>query len=283
MSALGTVAEGSLGKTTLARLVAIEMGTRCHEASGPALTKGSDLVGTLTRMETGDVLFVDEIHRLPIAVEEFIYSAMEDFRIDFTLDAGLHARTVTYRLKPFTLVGATTRAGLLTGALRSRFGMAHHLRFYEPAELCEVLVRALPRMGVEAVPAALELIAARSRGTPRITLRLLRRVRDFAHVHGTAGAPIDVGTTIAALALEGIDDRGLDALDRAYLRTLRDVYDGGPVGVEALAATLGEDSGTFEDVVEPYLLQTGLLARTRQGRRMTDAAADHLDRSASTA
>jgi Holliday junction DNA helicase RuvB len=261
-----------LGKTTIAHIVAEEMGTTAFVTSGPALTKGADLVGTLTRMQPGDVLFIDEIHRLPAAVEEYIYPAMEDFKIDFTLDGGMHARVVTYQLKPFTLIGATTRAGLLTAALRSRFGIAHRLDYYEPDELTLILERAATRMGIDlGVDAARVLMAKRSRGTPRICLRLLRRVRDFAQVRGDGTITAEVAAE--ALRLEGVDDLGLDTLDRAYLRVLADTYEGGPAGLEAIAATLGEDSGTLEDVVEPYLLQIGLLARTRQGRQLTAAGA----------
>jgi Holliday junction DNA helicase RuvB len=263
-----------LGKTTLAHVIAEEMGTRAYVTSGPALTKGGDLVGTLTRMQPRDILFIDEIHRLPPSLEEFIYPAMEEFKIDFTLDSGLHAKVITYHLKPFTLIGATTRAGLLTGALRSRFGITHNVRYYEPEDLLEILEAAARRLGIDSVERdAMRLLAERSRGTPRVTLRLLRRVRDFAQVRG-AGR-IDLSTAVEALALEGVDDLGLDPLDRAYLRTIATVYEGGPVGVEAIAATLGEDCGTLEDVVEPYLLQRGFLARTRQGRKLTAAGASH--------
>lgn len=263
-----------LGKTTLAHVIANEMGTRAYVTSGPALTKGADLVGTLTKMQPHDVLFIDEIHRLPVAVEEYIYPAMEDFKIDFTLDSGLHAKVITYHLKPFTLIGATTRAGLLTAALRSRFGITHHLGFYSKAELLSILQRAVERLAVGASGGVLDSIALRSRGTPRIALRLLRRVRDFAQVRSSGR--IDERTITQALALEGVDELGLDNLDRAYLRAIAEVYRGGPVGLEAIAATLGEDAGTLEDVVEPYLLQIGFLARTRQGRRLTAKAAEHL-------
>jgi len=262
-----------LGKTTIAHLMAAELGTRAYVTSGPALTKGSDLVGTLTRMETGDILFIDEIHRLPIAVEEYVYSAMEDFRIDFTLDAGLHARVVTYQLKPFCLIGATTRAGLLTAALRSRFGIVHHLDYYQEDDLRVILDRAGQRLQIRQISdSALRALAARSRGTPRIAIRLLRRARDYAQVRGTG--EIDAAVVADALALEGVDQFGLDALDRAYMQTIARIYGGGPVGLEAIAATLGEDALTLEDVVEPFLLQKGLLARTRQGRCLTAAAAD---------
>ncbi len=264
-----------LGKTTLAHVIAEEMGTHAYVTSGPALTKGADLVGTLTKMAAHDILFIDEIHRLPVAVEEYIYPAMEDFKIDFTLDSGMHAKVITYHLKPFTLIGATTRAGLLTGALRSRFGITHHLQFYDEADLLAILKRAADKLAMASIDAkALKEIAQRSRGTPRVTLRLLRRVRDFAQVR--AKSKVDHRVIEDALALEGVDELGLDNLDRAYLKTIATTYQGGPVGLEAIAATLGEDSLTLEDVVEPYLLQIGFLARTRQGRRLTAAAAEHL-------
>jgi Holliday junction DNA helicase RuvB len=264
-----------LGKTTLAHVIAHEMGTRAYVTSGPALTKGSDLVGTLTKMQARDVLFIDVIHRLPAAVEEYIYPAMEEFRIDFTVDRGPHARIITYPLKPFTLIGATTRPGLLTGALRSRFGIRHHLGFYEVEDLITILRRAAGMMGLgdfdeDAAPA----IARRSRGTPRVALRLLRRVRDFAQVRASGRIAPEVVSD--ALALEGVDDLGLDQLDRSYLQAIATVYDGGPVGLEAIAATLGEDAGTLEDVVEPYLLQIGFLARTRQGRLLTAPGRSYL-------
>ncbi len=264
-----------LGKTTVAHLIAVEMGTRAYTASGPALTKAGDLIGTLTRLQPHDVLFIDEIHRLPPAVEEYIYPAMEDFKIDITVDSGRHAKVITMALQPFTLIGATTRAGLLSGALRNRFGISHHLRFYPQEDLVTILRRATEVLAIDEIPiSALRVIAARSRGTPRVTLRLLRRVRDFAHVR--AGGRIDEQIVGEALALEGVDELGLDELDRSYLRTLGQTYHGGPVGLEAIAATLAEDSGTLEDVVEPYLLQIGFLARTRQGRRLTPAAAKHV-------
>ena len=257
-----------LGKTTLAHVIANELGTRVWVTSGPALTKGSDLVGTLTRMEPHDVLFIDEIHRLPASVEEYIYPAMEEYKIDFTLDSGLHSRVVTYALQPFTLIGATTRAGLLTAALRSRFGIVHNIRFYECDELAAILRQAVTKLGMgEVDQESLDCIASRSRGTPRVALRLLRRVRDYSQVR--CDNQIDPSVVDKALQLEGIDSVGLDALDRAYLEILVSIYEGGPVGVEAIAATMGEDAGTLQDVVEPYLLQAGYLARTRQGRKIT--------------
>lgn len=264
-----------LGKTTLAHVIAAEMGSRVHATSGPALARGTDLVAVLTRLGRGDVLFIDEIHRLPVAVEEFIYPAMEEFRIDVCVDSGLNARTIQITCRPFTLIGATTRAGLLSAPLRSRFGLVHHLRFYTPGELLEILRRSCRLLELD-VPgdAPLEAIAARSRGTPRIANRLLRRVRDFAQVR--AKGRVSPGVVDDALALEAVDGLGLDELDRTYLRTIAGVYEGGPVGLEAVAATLNEDAGTLEDVVEPFLLQIGFLARTRRGRMLTRAAAEHL-------
>jgi Holliday junction DNA helicase RuvB len=264
-----------LGKTTLAHVIAAAMGTRAYVTSGPALTKAADLIGTLTKMEAHDVLFIDEIHRLPTAVEEYIYPAMEDFRIDFTVDSGMHSKVVTIGLRPFTLIGATTRAGLLTQALRTRFGIVHNLGFYPVEDIVRILGRAAGLLRMDGIPAAtLQAIAERSRGTPRVALRLLRRVRDFAAVR--AGGRLDGRTVDDALALEGIDALGLDELDRRYLRTLATTYGGGPAGLEAIAASIGEDALTLEDVVEPYLLQVGFLARTRQGRRLTVAAFRHL-------
>ena len=261
-----------LGKTTLAHVIAAEMGTRAVVTSGPALTKAGDLVGTLTRLGAGDVLFIDEIHRLPAAVEEYVYPAMEEYRVDFTVDQGMHARMVTLPIKPFTLIGATTRAGLLTQALRSRFGLSHHLDFYGQEELERIVARAADLLGVAVDAASVTTLAERSRGTPRVALRLLRRVRDWAQVRGRGR--VDAAAVKAGLELEGVDANGLDELDRKYLRTLARTYRGGPVGLETLAATIGEDSDTLEDLVEPFLLRSGLLARTRQGRRLTaDGAA----------
>ena len=267
-----------LGKTTLAHVIAEEMGARVYTTSGPALARGSDLVAALTRLEHGDVLFIDEIHRLPVAVEEFVYPAMEDFKIDICVDSGLHARTVQVKLKPFSLIGATTRAGLLSAPLRSRFGLVHHLQYYAPDELLTILRRSahLLEMNVTTHDAddALAAVGERSRGTPRIANRLLRRVRDFAQVR--AAGVLTPEVVAQALNLEGVDPLGLDRLDRAYLRAIGETYAGGPVGLETVAATMNEDAGTLEDVVEPYLLQIGFLARTRRGRMLTKAAADHL-------
>ncbi len=261
-----------LGKTTLAHVLAAEMGSRAHVTSGPALTRGADLVGALTRLENADLLFIDEIHRMPPAVEEFIYPAMEDHRIDITVDSGMHGRTVSIELKPFTVIGATTRAGMVSAPLRSRFGVSHNLAFYSPEELLTIVTRSARLLDMTIDDdAALDLIAARSRGTPRIANRLLRRVRDYAQVR--MDGRVTTACVEEALALEGVDPLGLDELDRKYLKAIATVYDGGPVGLEAIAATMGEDSGTLEDVVEPFLLQIGFLARTRRGRQLTEAGA----------
>lgn len=264
-----------LGKTTLAHVIAAELGSAVHATSGPALARGTDLVACLTRLKPGDVLFIDEIHRLPVQVEEFIYPAMEDFRVDVCLDSGLNARTVQIRCAPFTLIGATTRAGLLSAPLRSRFGIVHHLRYYNETDLTTILDRSARLLGLPGVDRdAMAAIGSRSRGTPRIANRLLRRVRDFADVrHAGNIAPAVVDD---ALALEGVDALGLDELDRSYLRIIGTTYAGGPVGIETVAATMNEDPGTLEDVVEPFLLQIGFLARTRRGRMLTPAAAAHL-------
>ena len=263
-----------LGKTTLAHVIANEIGTRVHVTTGPALTKPADLAGILSNLDARDVLFVDEIHRMNTVVEEYLYSAMEDFKIDMTLDAGAHARVITMPIRPFTLVGATTRAGMLTAPMRGRFGIVEHLDYYRPEDLQTILSLNAQTLGVESEPAALDELSRRSRGTPRVANRLLRRVRDFAAVEADGVLTPDV--TRRSLQLEGIDESGLDEQDRAFLRTLIEVYDGGPTGVEAVAATLGEERDTLEDVIEPYLLQQGFLVRTRQGRRATRKSYEHL-------
>ncbi len=264
-----------LGKTTLAHVIANEMGTHVTVTSGPALTKGADLVGTLTKLQRGDVLFIDEVHRLPVALEEYLYAAMEDFKIDFVVDSGMHAKTITLPLKPFTLIGATTRAGLVSGPMRSRFGITHHLNFYDEQELLKILHRSARLLALAGISEqALQAVAQRSRGTPRIANRLLRRVRDFAQIRSEGR--FDAQTVEQALKLEGVDELGLDELDHQYLRAIADVYRGGPVGLEAIAATLNEDAGTLEDMVEPYLLQLGFVARTRRGRQLTARVAEHL-------
>ncbi|MBY0262222.1 MAG: Holliday junction branch migration DNA helicase RuvB [Phycisphaerales bacterium] len=263
-----------LGKTTLAHVIGQEMGTRVHLTSGPALTKPGDLVSVLTQLGERDILFIDEIHRLPIAVEEFIYPAMEDFRIDVRVEGGMHSKTIQVPVKPFTLIGATTRAGLVSGPMLSRFGIQHSLAYYAVDELVTILNRSAELLNVRAKAGALPLVAQRSRGTPRIANRLLRRVRDFAQVKGDGTlTPELVGE---ALRLEGVDASGLDDLDRSYMRVLAKVYSGGPVGPEAIAATLNHDVGTLVDIVEPYLLQIGFLARTKRGRALTKAGATHI-------
>jgi Holliday junction DNA helicase RuvB len=263
-----------LGKTTLANVVANEMNVSLRASSGPALNKQGDVMGLLTNMNTGDILFIDEIHRLSTPVEEFIYPAMEDFKVDFTVDSGIHAKTINFPLKRFTLIGATTRLGLLSPPLRSRFGMLYHLDFYSAEELTRILDRSAGLLKLHCRDGTLELIAARSRGTPRIANRLLKRVRDYAQVKGSG--KLETGIVENALKMEQIDSLGLDELDRAFLRTLADVYDGGPAGIEAIAATLGEERDTLEDVVEPYLLQVGFVRRTKRGREITKAACQHL-------
>ena len=263
-----------LGKTTLANVVANEMGARIKCSSGPAMVKQGDVMGLLSNVNTGDILFIDEIHRLNTAVEEFIYPAMEDFRVDFTVDSGMHAKTINFPLKRFTLIGATTRAGLLSAPLRSRFGMLYHLDFYSTEELTAILDRSAKLMELHCENGTLELIARRARGTPRVANRLLKRVRDYAQVKGQG----DLSEKIveSALTMEQIDSLGLDELDRAFLRALVNVYDGGPAGIDAIAATLGEERDTLEDVVEPYLLQTGFLRRTKRGREVTKQACQHM-------
>ena len=263
-----------LGKTTLANVVANEMGARIRCSSGPALVKAGDVMGLLSSVSTGDILFIDEIHRLSTTVEEFIYPAMEDFKVDYTVDSGLHAKTINFPLKRFTLIGATTRAGLLSAPLRSRFGMLYHLEFYSTDELTEILARSAGLLQLECEEGTLELIASRSRGTPRIANRLLKRVRDYAQVKGSGVLSAEIVEN--ALKMEQIDGLGLDQLDRAFLMALINTYDGGPAGIEAIAATLGEERDTLEDVVEPYLLQVGFVRRTKRGREVTPQAREHL-------
>ncbi len=263
-----------LGKTTLAHVIANEMGTTIKVTSGPALTRPGDLVGILTNLERGDVLFIDEVHRLAAAVEEYIYPAMEEYKVDFVVDSGMHSRTINLPLKPFTLIGATTRVGLLTPPLRTRFGISHHLDFWSPQELLRRCRMTAEMLKIKYQPEALEMLACRARGTPRIANRLLRRCRDYAQVESHGELTREV--IDAALDLERIDSLGLDELDRRFLRTIIEVYHGGPVGIEAVAATLGEETDTLVDVVEPFLLQSGLLARTRRGRVATIKTYEHL-------
>ena len=263
-----------LGKTTMAYVIAHEMGSAIKVTSGPALTRASDLIGILTNLENTDVLFIDEIHRLTASVEEYIYPAMEEYKVDFVVDSGMHSRTINLPLKPFTLIGATTRAGLLSPPMRTRFGIAQHLNFWSEEELLQRLQMSAKMLDVAYDPDALATMARRARGTPRIANRLLRRCRDYAQVK--ADGKLTDDTIDAALQLEGIDELGLDELDRQFLRVIIDTYDGGPVGIEAVAATLGEETDTLVDVVEPFLLQIGLVARTRRGRAVTANAYEHL-------
>ncbi len=263
-----------LGKTTLAHIIANEMGGELTVTSGPALEKGGDLIGILTHLGEGDVLFVDEIHRTPKTVEEFLYPAMEDFAVDFVFDKGIHARSHRYRLKCFTLVGATTRVGLLTAPLRDRFGIFRSLDFYDLDDLMRITIRSAALLNVAIDESGALELAKRSRGTPRIVNRLLKRVRDYAQVRGDGA--ISKPTVEAALALEGVDDRGLTRLDHRYLKTIIEYYGGGPVGIEAISATLQEETDTLVDVVEPYLLKIGMVIRTSSGRRTADTAYRHL-------
>ena len=263
-----------LGKTTLANVVANEMGARIRCSSGPAMVKQGDVMGLLSNINTGEILFIDEIHRLSTPVEEFIYPAMEDFKVDFTVDSGLHAKTINFPLKRFTLIGATTRAGLLSAPLRSRFGMLYHLDFYTSEELTAILSRSAQLLQLHCDDGTLKLIANRSRGTPRVANRLLKRVRDYAQVKGSGVLTIEI--VKRSLETEQIDPLGLDELDRAFLHALTNVYEGGPAGIDAIAATLGEERDTLEDVVEPYLLQIGFLRRTKRGREITEQACEHL-------
>jgi len=263
-----------LGKTTFANVIAAEMGTGIVTTSGPAVERGGDLMGILTNLSRGDILFIDEIHRLPRAVEEFLYPAMEDFCVNFTIEKGAHARTLRYALKPFTLVGATTRAGLLSSPLRERFGIAHHLDFYPVDELTRVVARSASILAVDVTEEGAVEIARRARGTPRIANRLLRRARDYAQVRAQGRITVEVARE--ALEFEGVDPLGLTAQDRELLRTIVQVYNGGPVGIEALAATLNEEVDSLEEMVEPFLLKIGLLTRTPGGRRVTPQACDHL-------
>lgn len=263
-----------LGKTTLAHVIANEMDARVHITSGPAITRQGDLMMLLTQLEVGDVLFIDEVHRLNKAVEEFLYPALEDFRVDYTTESGIGGRTVNFNLKRFTMVGATTRAGMLSGALRSRIGLPFHLQYYSAGELSQILLRSARLLQVEAEPDAVDLLAARSRGTPRIANRLLRRVRDYAEVR--ADGTLTPETVDAALGILQIDTLGLDELDRQYLDALIKHYDGGPAGIEAIAASMGHERDTLEDVVEPYLLQIGFVIRTPRGRVVRPDAFKHL-------
>jgi Holliday junction DNA helicase RuvB len=263
-----------LGKTTLAHIIATEMGAPLRTTSGPVLERAGDLAAILTNLEAGEVLFVDEIHRLGPTVEEILYPALEDYNLDLVIGQGPAARTVKIELPRFTLVGATTRAGMISSPLRARFGIVHRLDFYRPEELARIIHRSARLLNIPIDDAGANEIARRSRGTPRVANRLLRRVRDFAEVLGTGGIDNEVAQN--ALTLLEVDEYGFDDLDRKILNTLIEHYDGGPAGLKALAAAVGEDSGTIEDFYEPYLIQEGFLQRTPRGRVATRRAYEHL-------
>lgn len=263
-----------LGKTTLAHIIANEMGVNMKITSGPVLDKPGDLAGLLTSLEPGDVLFIDEIHRLSPEVEEYLYSAMEDFVIDIMIDKGPGARSVRISLNPFTLVGATTRSGLLTAPLRARFGITCALEYYDVEDLKRIVKRSASILKVDIDDQAAQEIAMRSRGTPRISNALLRRVRDFAQVMGDG--KIDIKIAKYALDKLKIDTRGLDAIDNKILSTIINTFKGGPVGANTIATAIGEDQGTFEEVYEPFLIKEGFIVRTQRGRIATDLAYKHL-------
>jgi holliday junction DNA helicase RuvB len=263
-----------LGKTTLAQIIATEMGVGLRHTSGPVLERPGDLAALLTNLQPRDVLFIDEIHRLSPVVEEVLYPAMEDYQLDIMIGDGPAARSIKLNLPPFTLVGATTRAGLLTSPLRDRFGIVQRLDFYSHGELAQIVARSAAILGVDASTEGSVRIAERSRGTARIANRLLRRVRDFAQVRGNGH--IDAAIADAALDLLEVDPQGMDAMDRRLLATIIEKFDGGPVGIESLAAAIGEERGTLEDVVEPFLIQQGLLMRTARGRMATRQAWLHM-------
>ena len=265
-----------LGKTTLSNIIANELGVGFKITSGPVLDKPGDLAGILTSLETNDVLFIDEIHRLSPVVEEYLYSAMEDYRIDIMIDKGPSARSIQIDLNPFTLIGATTRSGLLTAPLRARFGINLHLEYYDPQTLARIIKRSARILNVPIDDEAAMEISRRSRGTPRIANALLRRVRDFAQVKGNGG----IDTVIARLSLTAlnIDQYGLDEIDNKILLTIIDKFKGGPVGVSTIATAIGEDAGTLEEVYEPYLIMEGFIKRTQRGRMVTELAYQHLGR-----
>jgi holliday junction DNA helicase RuvB len=259
-----------LGKTTLAMLIARELGVNIKTTAGPALEKPGDLVGILTNLREGDVLFIDEIHRLRTIIEEFLYPAMEDYRIDIRLSDGPRAQTVSMPIEKFTLIGATTRFGLLTAPMRARFGIVQRLNYYSPADLCEIVTRSAEIMNVECTREGAVELSRRSRGTPRVANRLLRRVRDYAQVRAEGVITADVAAE--ALLLLDVDEYGLDEMDARVLKTLIEHFDGGPVGLNTLAVAVGEDAGTLEEVYEPFLIQNGFLMRTPRGRLATNNA-----------
>jgi Holliday junction DNA helicase RuvB len=263
-----------LGKTTLAHIVAHEMDTKIISTSGPALQRAGDLMGILTNLNDGDILFIDEIHRLSSVIEEFIYPAMEDFKVDFVVDKGAFAKVINVPLKRFTLIGATTRAGMLSAPLRDRFGLYYHIDFYPAEDLEEIVMRSSGLLDIKIDRDAARVVASRSRGTPRIANRLLRRVRDYAAVKADGKVTPEIAE--ASLDIEGIDSVGLDGLDRKLLETIIKYYDGGPVGIDALGATLNEEVDTLVDMVEPFLLKIGFIQRTRRGRVASADAAKHM-------
>jgi len=265
-----------LGKTTLAHIIANELGVLCHVTSGPAVERKGDLAGILTNLEERDVLFVDEIHRLNPAVEENLYPAMEDFEFDIMIGQGPHSRSVKLPLKPFTLIGATTRTGLMSSPMLSRFGIVERLNYYSAQELHKVVMRSSGILNVEVEKDAAVEIGRRSRGTPRIANRMLRRIRDFAQVQGTG--VITLKLVKKSMEVLEVDEMGLDPMDTRYLLCIIDKFDGGPVGVDTIAAALSEEKGTLEEVYEPYLLQQGLIKRTPRGRVVTNRAYEHLGR-----
>lgn len=263
-----------LGKTSLAHIIAKEMGANIRITSGPALERSGDLASILTNLEKGDILFIDEIHRLNKVVEETLYPAMEDYALDIVLGKGPSARTLRLDLPQFTIIGTTTRAGMLSAPLRDRFGVVHRLNFYSPEELSRIIMGAAKKLNITVDEESITEIARRARGTPRIALKLLKRIRDYAQVKGKGY--IDPKATNEALAMLEVDGKGLDQLDIKFLKAIIEKHTGGPVGIETIAATLSEDSGTLEDLVEPYLLQLGFLKRTSRGRVATEAAYIHI-------
>jgi Holliday junction DNA helicase RuvB len=265
-----------LGKTTLGYIISNEMGVNIKTTSGPVLDKPADLAGLLTNLENNDILFIDEIHRLSPVVEEYLYSAMEDFCIDLVIDTGPNARSVQIKLNPFTLIGATTRSGLLTAPLRARFGINARLSYYDARTLTDIVQRSADILNMEILDDAAYEVARRSRGTPRIANALLRRVRDFAQIKGNGKCDLDI--TQFALNALNVDAHGLDEMDHKILYTIIDKFNGGPVGLNTVATAVGEDSGTIEEVYEPYLIQEGFIMRTPRGRQVTEMAYKHLGR-----
>lgn len=269
-----------LGKTTLGHIIANEMGVNIKTTSGPVLDKPADLAGLLTNLETNDILFIDEIHRLSPVVEEYLYSAMEDYCIDLVIDTGPNARSVQIKLNPFTLIGATTRSGLLTAPLRARFGINARLSYYDSQTLTDIVQRSSDILNIEIKEEAAYEVARRSRGTPRIANALLRRVRDFAQIKGSGQVDLDI--TQFSLNALNVDTHGLDEMDNKILLTILDKFQGGPVGLTTIATAVGEDSGTIEEVYEPFLIQEGFLMRTPRGRQVTELAYKHLGKMRNT-